>query len=81
MPELVGGCVNATGRAGMATVYLAEDLKHHRKVAVQVLRPERAAVLAAEAGWRRSSLPTDGYLVTEKEPLAPMISCGPAGTF
>lgn len=35
----------------------------------------------AEAGWRRSSLPTDGYLVTEKEPLAPMISCGPAGKF
>jgi serine/threonine-protein kinase len=29
------------GRGGMATVYLAEDLKHHRKVAVKVLRPER----------------------------------------
>ena len=32
----------------MATVYLAEDLKHHRKVAVKVLRPELAAVLGAE---------------------------------
>ncbi len=52
------------GTGGMATVYLAEDLKHHRKVAVQVLRPELAAVLVAEAGWRRSSPPTDGYLVT-----------------
>ena len=27
------------GAGGMATVYLAEDLKHHRKVAVKVLRP------------------------------------------
>ena len=32
----------------MATVYLAEDLKHHRKVAVKVLRPELAAALGAE---------------------------------
>ncbi len=32
----------------MATVYLAEDLKHHRKVAVKVLRPELAAILGAE---------------------------------
>ena len=27
------------GAGGMATVYLAEDLKHRRKVAVKVLRP------------------------------------------
>jgi len=32
----------------MATVYLAEDLKHHRHVAVKVLHPELAAVLGAE---------------------------------
>jgi Tol biopolymer transport system component/tRNA A-37 threonylcarbamoyl transferase component Bud32 len=31
------------GAGGMATVYLAEDLKHQRKVAVKVLRPELAA--------------------------------------
>ncbi len=36
------------GQGGMATVYLAEDLKHGRKVAVKVLRPELAAVLGAE---------------------------------
>ena len=32
----------------MATVYLAEDLKHDRKVALKVLRPELAAVIGAE---------------------------------
>ena len=32
----------------MATVYLAEDLKHERKVALKVLKPELAAVLGAE---------------------------------
>ncbi len=36
------------GAGGMATVYLAEDLKHHRPVAVKVLRPELAAVLGGE---------------------------------
>jgi serine/threonine-protein kinase len=36
------------GRGGMATVYLADDLKHRRKVAVKVLHPELAAVLGAE---------------------------------
>ena len=36
------------GAGGMATVYLAEDLKHNRKVAVKVLRPELAASLGFE---------------------------------
>ena len=36
------------GVGGMATVYLAEDLKHHRHVALKVLKPELAAVLGAE---------------------------------
>jgi serine/threonine-protein kinase len=36
------------GSGGMATVYLAEDLKHHRKVAVKVLRPELAAAIGPE---------------------------------
>ena len=36
------------GEGGMATVYLAEDLKHDRKVALKVLRPELAAILGAE---------------------------------
>jgi serine/threonine-protein kinase len=36
------------GAGGMATVCLAEDLKHDRKVAIKVLKPELAAVLGAE---------------------------------
>jgi len=36
------------GAGGMANVYLAQDLKHDRKVAVKVLKPELAAVLGAE---------------------------------
>ncbi len=36
------------GQGGMATVYLAQDLKHDRRVAVKVLRPELAAIIGAE---------------------------------
>ncbi|MGE5143258.1 MAG: serine/threonine-protein kinase, partial [Acidobacteriota bacterium] len=36
------------GQGGMATVYLAQDLKHDRRVAIKVLRPEVAAALGAE---------------------------------
>ena len=49
-------CLNATlegryrverelGEGGMATVYLGEDLRHERKVALKVLKPELAAVV------------------------------------
>ncbi len=36
------------GEGGMASVYLAEDLKHERKVALKILKPELAAVIGAE---------------------------------
>ena len=36
------------GEGGMATVYLARDLKHNRNVALKVLKPELAAVVGAE---------------------------------
>ena len=36
------------GAGGMATVYLAHDVKHDRRVALKVLRPELAAVIGAE---------------------------------
>ena len=40
--------VRRLGEGGMATVYLAEDLKHDRKVALKVLRPELGVVLGAD---------------------------------
>ena len=36
------------GAGGMATVYLARDVRHERKVALKVLRPELGAVLGVE---------------------------------
>jgi serine/threonine protein kinase len=39
------------GRGGMATVYLAQDLKHGRPVALKVLHPELAATLPTRRGW------------------------------
>jgi serine/threonine-protein kinase len=36
------------GRGGMATVFLAEDLKHHRRAAIKVLDPEVAAAVGPE---------------------------------
>ncbi len=46
------------GEGGMATVYLAEDLKHERKVAVKVLHPE---LVASRVGYsiRRSRMVPD----------------------
>src|SRR5437588_1152014 len=44
------------GRGGMATVYLARDLKYDRSVALKVLRPELAAVLGAERFLREIRL-------------------------
>ena len=40
--------VRELGQGGMATVYLAEDAKHHRSVAIKVLRPELSAAIGTE---------------------------------
>ena len=42
------------GQGGMATLYLAQDLKHDRKVALKVLKPELAAVLGAVDQMKRA---------------------------
>ena len=44
------------GRGGMATVYLALDVKHERRVAIKVLQPELAATLGAERFLREIKL-------------------------
>jgi len=36
------------GRGGMATVYVAQDLRHHRRVAIKTVRPDLAAALGPE---------------------------------
>ncbi len=36
------------GRGGMATVYLAQDLRHERPVAIKVLNPDLSALLGGE---------------------------------
>jgi serine/threonine-protein kinase len=36
------------GSGGMATVYLAHDLKHNRQVAIKVMKPEVAAAIGVE---------------------------------
>jgi serine/threonine-protein kinase len=38
----------ALGQGGMAVVFLAEDLKHHRRVAIKVLKPELSAALGGD---------------------------------
>ena len=44
------------GSGGMATVYLAQDLKHDRQVAIKVMRPEIAAELGVERFLREISI-------------------------
>jgi Tol biopolymer transport system component len=44
------------GSGGMATVYLAQDLKHDRNVALKVMRPELSAILGGERFLREVSI-------------------------
>jgi serine/threonine-protein kinase len=63
------------GQGGMATVYLAEDLKHHRKVAVKVLRPELAAALGAERFTREIEIGAQ----LQHPHVLPLLDSGEAG--
>jgi eukaryotic-like serine/threonine-protein kinase len=65
------------GAGGMATVYLAQDLKHDRKVAVKVLRPELAAALGPDRFPREIRI-----LARLQHPhILPLLDSGEAGGF
>ncbi len=48
--------VRQIGQGGMATVYLAEDIRHERSVAIKILRPELSASIGAERFLREIKL-------------------------
>ena len=65
------------GEGGMATVYLADDLKHERKVALKVLKPELAAVVGAERFL--TEIKTTANL--QHPHILPLFDSGEADTF
>ena len=65
------------GEGGMATVYLADDLKHERKVAPKVLKPELAAVVGAERFL--AEIKTTANL--QHPHILPLFDSGEADTF
>jgi serine/threonine-protein kinase len=65
------------GAGGMATVYLAADLKHDRKVAIKVLKPELAAVLGAE----RFIVEIKTTAALQHPHILPLFDSGEAGGF
>jgi len=65
------------GAGGMATVYLAEDMKHHRKVAVKVLRQELAATLGPERFLREIEISAR----LRHPHILPLYDSGEAGGF
>ena len=71
------GIERELGQGGMATVYLAEDLKHHRKVAVKVLRPELAISLGSERFFRE----IDVAARLQHPHILPLLDSGEAGGF
>ena len=66
-----------SGAGGMATVYLAHDLKHDRHVALKVLKPELAAVLGAE--WFVVEIKTTAAL--QHPHILPLFDSGTADGF
>jgi serine/threonine-protein kinase len=65
------------GSGGMATVYLAQDLKHERQVAVKVLRPELAASLGADRFLREIKITAN----LNHPHILPLLDSGEADSF
>src|SRR6185295_9813802 len=64
------------GRGGMAVVFLAEDLKHHRRVAVKLLKPELSAVLGSERFLREIEIAA----ALQHPHILPLFDSGQAGS-
>jgi eukaryotic-like serine/threonine-protein kinase len=67
----------ALGQGGMATVYLAEDVRHRRKVAVKVLRPELAASMGPDRFLREIEIAAQ----LQHPHILPLLDSGDAGGF
>jgi TolB-like protein/Flp pilus assembly protein TadD/tRNA A-37 threonylcarbamoyl transferase component Bud32 len=65
------------GQGGMATVYLAEDVRHHRRVALKVLRPELAATLGVDRFLREIEVAAN----LQHPHILPLFDSGEAGGF
>ncbi len=65
------------GSGGMATVYLAHDVRHERKVAVKVLRPELAAALGSERFLREIKIAAN----LNHPLILPLLDSGEADSF
>src|SRR6476620_12311275 len=65
------------GRGGMATVYLAEDFRHGRSVAVKVLHPELASALGSDRFLREIRLAAR----LNHPHILPLYDSGDAGGF
>jgi serine/threonine-protein kinase len=65
------------GQGGMATVYLAHDLRHDRKVAIKVLRPELSAILGGDRFL--AEIKTTANL--QHPHILPLFDSGAAGGF
>ena len=65
------------GRGGMATVYLAQDVRHHRSVAVKVLHPELALSLGSDRFLREIQIAAR----LQHPHIVPLYDSGQAGEF
>ena len=65
------------GEGGMATVYLARDLRHERKVALKVLRPELAATMGPERFLQEVRVTAN----LQHPHILPLFDSGEAGGF
>ena len=71
------GLQRELGRGGMATVFLAEDLKHHRQVAIKVLHPEIAEAIGVDRFLREIEIAAR----LQHPHILPLYDSGKAGSY